>query len=160
MFSRTIALQPSFASLVMMFALLCPPRFEAQVIADNRSPAAATSSNAVPTSHTVFITSTHRFWDRPNILLFSGSVVFRALDYTSTRNMQSRGREEILIPDDVVNNSAGFVSLEAAGAAASVGISYLLHRSGHHRLERWLSIGHVGVTGFGAARNYALKSRH
>ena len=102
----------------------------------------------------------HRFWDRENILLFSGVGVFRGLDYASTRNMQARGREEILLPDDVVNNSAGFASLEAAGTAVSVGISYWLHRTGHHKLERWMSIGHIGVTGFGVARNYALKSKH
>jgi hypothetical protein len=102
----------------------------------------------------------HRFWDRKNILLFSGIGAFRGLDYASTRNMQARGREEILLPDDVVNNSAGFASLEAAATAASVGISYIFHRTGHHKLERWLSIGHIGVTGFGVARNYALKSKH
>ncbi|HTR65975.1 MAG TPA: hypothetical protein VMH85_09385 [Terriglobales bacterium] len=102
----------------------------------------------------------HRFWDRENVLLFSGIGVFRGLDYASTRNMQARGREEILLPDDVVNNSAGFASLEAAGTAVSVGISYIFHRTGHHKLERWMSIGHIGVTGFGAARNYALKSKH
>ena len=101
----------------------------------------------------------HRFWDRSNLLLFSGIAVSRGLDYASTRNMQARGREEILIPDDVVNNSAGFASLEAAGGAVSIGISYLLHRSNHHKLERWLSIGHISVTGFGAARNYSLESR-
>jgi len=94
------------------------------------------------------------------VLLFSGIAVFRGLDYTSTRNMQARGREEILLPDDVVNNSAGFASLEAAATATSVGISYVFHRTGHHKLERWLSIGHIGVTGFGVARNYALKSKH
>ena len=102
----------------------------------------------------------HRFFDRTNILLFSGVAVFRGLDYASTRNMQARGREEILLPDDVVNNSAGFASLEAAGAATSVGISYIFHRTGHHKLERWLSIGHISVTGFGVARNYDLKSKH
>jgi hypothetical protein len=104
--------------------------------------------------------SQHRFWDRTNILLFSGVAVFRGLDYASTRNMQARGREEILLPDDVVNNSAGFASLEAASAAASVGIAYIFHRTGHHKLERWISIGHISVTGFGVARNYALKSNH
>ena len=102
----------------------------------------------------------HRFFDRTNILLFSGVAVFRGLDYASTRNMQARGREEILLPDDVVNNSAGFASLEAAGAVTSVGISYIFHRTGHHKLERWLSIAHISVTGFGVARNYALKSKH
>jgi hypothetical protein len=104
--------------------------------------------------------SVHRFWDRTNILLFAGVGVTRGMDYASTRNFQARGRDEILIPDDVVNNSAGFASLEAAGAATSIGISYLLHRTGHHKLERWMSIGHIGVTGFGDVRNYCLKTKH
>jgi hypothetical protein len=102
----------------------------------------------------------HAFSDRTNLLLFSGIGVLRGLDYASTRNMQARGREEILLPDDVVNNSAGFASLEAAATVASVGLSYWLHRLGHHKLERWLSLGHISVTGFGVARNYALKSKH
>ena len=84
----------------------------------------------------------------------------RGLDYASTRNFMARGRTEILIPDDVVNNSAGFASLEAAGAATSVGISYIFHRTGHHKMERWLSIGHISVTGFGVAWNYSLESKH
>jgi hypothetical protein len=98
----------------------------------------------------------HRFWDRTNILLFSGVAASRALDYTSTRHFQARGDQEILIPDDVVNNSAGFAALEAAGTAASVGISYIFHRYGHHKMECWVSIVHIGVTGFGDARNYSL----
>jgi len=102
----------------------------------------------------------HRFWDGKNILLFSGVAAFRGLDYASTRNFERRGRQEVLLPDDVVNNSAGFASLEVAGAATSVGISYIFHRTGHHKLERWVSIGHIGVTGFGVARNYSLKSMH
>lgn len=101
----------------------------------------------------------HRFWDRENILLFSGVGVFRGLDYASTRNFQARGRTEILLPDDVVDNSAGFASLEAAATATSVGISYIFHRTGHHKMERWLSIGHIGVTAFGVAWNYSLKTK-
>ena len=104
--------------------------------------------------------SQHRFWDRENILLFSGVAVFRGLDYASTRNMLTRGRQEILLPDDVVKNSAGFPALEAAGTATSIGISYIFHRTGHHKLERWMSIGHICVTGIGVARNYSLKSGH
>jgi hypothetical protein len=102
----------------------------------------------------------HRFWDRQNVLLFSGVAVFRAVDYASTRNMQARGREEILLPDDVVNNSAGFAALEAAGTATSVALAYGMHRWGHHKIERWVSIIHIGVAGFGDARNYLLKSKH
>jgi hypothetical protein len=104
--------------------------------------------------------SKHRFWGRENVLLFSGVAVLRGLDYASTRNMQARGREEILLPDDVVNNSAGFAALQAAGTATSIGLSYWMHRTGHHKLERWISIVHINVTGFGVARNYALDSKH
>jgi len=102
----------------------------------------------------------HRFWDRQNLLLFSGVAVLRGVDYASTRNMQARGREEILLPDDVVNNSAGFAALEAAGTATSVALAYGMHRWGHHKIERWVSIIHIGVAGFGDARNYLLKSKH
>jgi hypothetical protein len=102
----------------------------------------------------------HAFWDRTNILLFSGVAIFRGLDYASTRNMQARGRKEILLAPEVVNNSAAFASLEAAGAATSVGISYIFHRTGHHTLERWMSISHISVTGFGVVRNYCLVSKH
>jgi hypothetical protein len=114
------------------------------------------ASAAIPTAPS----SQHHFGDRTNILLFSGVAVFRGLDYASTRNMQVRGREEILLPDDVVNNSAGFASLEAVGTAISIGLSYWMHRRGHHKIERWVSITHILVTGFGAARNYGLKSKH
>jgi len=102
----------------------------------------------------------HRFWDRTNILLFSGVALSRGLDYTSTQHFLARGNNEVLIPDDIVNNSAGFAVLEAAGAATSVGISYIFHRTGHHKMERWLSIGHISVTGVGVVSNYSLKARH
>ncbi len=124
----------------------------------NLSPASAPASAPAPTPPQP--SPPHAFWDRTNILLFSGVAVFRGLDYASTRNFLARGRDEILIPDDIVNNSAAFASLEAAGTLTSVGLSYLLHRTHHHKLERWLSIGHIGVTGFGVVRNYSLKSKH
>lgn len=104
--------------------------------------------------------ATHSFWDKENVLLFTGVGVFRGLDYASTKNMLARGREEVLIPDDVVSSKAGFPALEAAGTATSIGISYLMHRTNHHKLERWVSIVHIGVTGFGVVRNYSLKSNH
>ena len=102
----------------------------------------------------------HAFWDRTNQGLFAGIAFTRGMDYASTRNMQARGRKEILLPSEVVNNSAAFAGLEAAGTATSVGISYIFHRTGHHKLERWMSIGHISVTSFGAVRNYCLQSRH
>ncbi len=125
---------------------------------ENNSPAILQPLEHAPINQTAAPEAPHRFWDRTNALLFVGVGVFRGLDYASTRNMQARGREEILLPDDVVNNSAAFAGVEAGGTATSVGLSYLMHRTGHHKLERWVSITHLGVTGFGAARNYSLKT--
>lgn len=144
----------SVMAALLTISLLATPLAAAQQTGEptaDQVPATAAASPGTPT---------HAFWDRTNILLFSGVAVFRGLDYASTRNFLARGRDEILIPDDIVNNSAGFASLEAAGTLTSVGLSYLLHRTGHHKLERWLSIGHIGVTGFGVVRNYSLKSKH
>ena len=102
----------------------------------------------------------HAFWDRTNLWLFAGVAFTRGMDYASTRNMQARGRKEILLPSEIVNNSAAFASLEAAGTVTSIGISYVFHRTGHHQLERWMSIGSISVTSFGAVRNYCLESKH
>jgi hypothetical protein len=102
----------------------------------------------------------HAFGDCENLWLFAGVAFTRGMDYASTRNMQARGRKEILLAPEVVNNSAAFASLEAAGTMTSVGISYVFHRTDHHKLERWMSIGHISVTSFGVVRNYCLKSRH
>jgi hypothetical protein len=141
---------------VLTILLLLSPAFGQQ--ADSKS--SPTELIEAPVTTAPAPVTEHRFWDRTNILLFSGVAVFRGLDYASTRNFQARGRTEILIPDDVANNSAGFAGLEAAATATSVGISYIFHRTGHHKMERWLSIGHISVTGFGVAWNYSLKSKH
>jgi hypothetical protein len=102
----------------------------------------------------------HRFWDTENDLLFAGVLGARFLDYASTLNARRRGLNEVLLTNDIVDNHAAFAAIEFAGAATSVGVSYLFHRAGHHRLERWTSIVHIGVTVFGAGRNYLLKTPH
>jgi hypothetical protein len=102
----------------------------------------------------------HRFWDKTNNWLFTGVAASRTLDYFSTLNMRSRGRQEILLTNDVVDNHAAFAVIEAAGTAASIGVSYLFHHYGHHKLERWASIVHIGLATAGAARNYSLKTAH
>jgi hypothetical protein len=101
--------------------------------------------------------SNHRFWDRPNAALFAGVGAARALDYASSQHFRAQGINERLLSNRIVDNKPLFVSLEVAGTFASIGVAYLFHRSGHHKLERWTSILHIGVGVGGAARNYALK---
>lgn len=107
-----------------------------------------------------FPSGSHRFWDRENDLLFAGVGAGRALDYASTLNLRRRGIDEVFLTNSIVDNHALFAGIEASATAASIGASYIFHRTGHHRLERWTSAIHFGVAVGGAARNYALKTPH
>jgi len=104
--------------------------------------------------------ATHRFWDRENDLLFAGVGAGRGLDYASTLNLRRRGIDEVFLTNSIVDNHTLFAGIEASATAASIGVSYIFHRTGHHRLERWTSGIHFGVAVGGAARNYALKTPH
>ncbi len=98
----------------------------------------------------------HRFWDKTNALLFVGVAGARYLDYGSTIYMRNRGINEWLLTNDVVDNHAAFFFIEAAGCGASYALSYAFHRTGHHKLERAVSIVHIGVGTGGAIRNFTL----
>jgi hypothetical protein len=102
----------------------------------------------------------HRFWDKKNDWLFASVGAARTFDYFSTLNLRRRGDQEVLLTNDIVDNHAAFAAIEAAGTGASIGASYLFHRYGHHKLERWTSIVHFGLTSTGAVRNYCLKTAH
>ena len=102
-------------------------------------------------------TTTHKFWDTENICLFAGVGGARMLDYASTRHFRNQGDNEWLLTNAIVDNRPLFVGIELAGTAASIGVSYAFHRTGHHTLERWVSIAHIGVGVGGSIHNYSLK---
>jgi hypothetical protein len=102
----------------------------------------------------------HRFWDRENAWLFAGVGASRTLDYFSSLNMRRRGRQEIFLTNDAVDNHAAFAAIEVSATGVSIGAAYLFHRYGHHKLERWTSIVHLGLATTGSVRNYCLKTAH
>jgi len=102
----------------------------------------------------------HHFWDRENAWLFAGVGAARTLDYFSTLNMRRRGRQEIFLTNDIVDNHPAFATIEAAATGTSMGASFLFHRYGHHKLERWTSFVHISLATTGAVRNYSLKTAH
>jgi hypothetical protein len=110
-----------------------------------------------PSGKTKTEAQTHKFWDKENIGLFAGVCGARMLDYASTRRVRDRGRNEWLLSNWAVDNRPLFVGIELAGTAASIGVSYLFHRTHHHTLERWVSIAHIGVGTGGSIHNYALQ---
>jgi hypothetical protein len=100
----------------------------------------------------------HRFWDKTNLMVFAGVATVRALDYTSTQQFRSRGHNEVLLTNGVVDNKPLFAGIEVAGTALSIGLAYWLHRTGHHKLERWVSIVHIGAAAVGDIHNYSLRA--
>jgi hypothetical protein len=136
------------------FAEATAPDSTAEVAAQSQTPVPPSTAGSIPPQ------TTHRFWDRENDLLFAGVGAGRALDYASTLNLRRRGIDEVFLTNSIVDNHPLFAGIEAAATATSIGVSYLFHRTGHHRLERWTSAIHFGVAVGGAARNYALKTPH
>ena len=133
-----------------MFFLLI---FSASLLAQDEPGAVVTNPPAKVTTPS----PPHRFWDKENIGLFAGVTGARMLDYASTRHLRDQGNNEWLLTNSIVDNRPLFVGIELAGTAASIGVSYLFHRTGHHTLERWTSVVHIGVGVGGSIRNYLLK---
>ena len=106
------------------------------------------------------IRTTHHFWDKENDWLFAGVAASRTLDYFSTLNFRRRGRDEVFLTNDLVDDHAAFAAVEAGATGLSIGLSYIFHHSGHHKLERYTSIIHMSATTVGAVRNYCLKTAH
>lgn len=142
------------ATSISVLILLCVHASRAQ-----ESPAAPKPQTEATTAKAATAVK-HAFWDSTNDWLFAGTGAARTLDYFSTLNMRRRGRQEILLTNDVVDNHAAFAVIEAAGTGVSIGAAYLFHRTGHHKLERWTSIVHISAGTTGSIRNYCLKTAH
>ena len=126
----------------------------------NSTPADQNKTGESAAASTPLAPTVHSFWDRENDWLFAGVGAGRALDYASTLNLRRRGIDEVFLTNSIVDNHPLFAGIEIGATAASVGVSYIFHRTGHHRLERWTSAIHAGVAVGGAIRNYALKTPH
>lgn len=151
---------PSLLGFLALITLPGASRIRAQERATIVVPRNSGTVPLAPQSSANRSTPEHRFWDKDNRWLFAGVGAARTLDYFSTLNMRRRGRQEILLSNDVVDNHAAFAVIEAAGTGTSIGASYVFHRYGHHKLERWTSFLHIGLTTTGAVRNYCLKTAH
>ena len=147
-------------ALTILVASLCASKVYSQETTAQEPPRAAGAGRQIGELRKENVRQEHRFADKENRWLFAGVAASRTLDYFSTLNMRRRGRQEILLTNDVVDNHPAFAAIEAATTGASIGASYLFHRYGHHKLERWTSVVHIGLTTTGAVRNYSLKTAH
>lgn len=139
--------------VALAWVLLCASTAAAQDRGAARGEAAPPPSVAAPAP-----TVAHHFWDATNVMLIGGVAASRAMDFTSTGHFRALGDREWLLSNRIVDNKPLFATIELAGVAAAIGVAGLLHRTQHHRLERWVSVLHIGVTVGGAIHNYRLKA--
>jgi hypothetical protein len=113
------------------------------------SVAAAQALPEVPTKH--------KFWDATNKALFASHAALEAVDFGITHSNLSDGGKEL---DPVArpfceSGTAGQLVFFGGRMAGVVAISYLLHRTGHHRLERAFPIYASGDSAYGVAYSFA-----
>jgi hypothetical protein len=100
----------------------------------------------------------HKFWDKENYALFAATGTMSAADFAVTRaNLQSGGQELNPVVRLFGRSTAGLAVNFAGETAGVMGLSYFCHRTGHHRLERMVSVVNIG-TSVGAV-SYGLTHR-
>ncbi len=100
----------------------------------------------------------HRFWDRENSILFATSAAFSAADFVITKDNLSGGGRELNPVTRVFSGSTAGLAVNFAGETAGViGLSYFFHKTGHHKMERYISMLNIGSSG--AADTYDLAHR-
>ena len=148
----------ALAALALVLGLIQPSLLQAQAPApggpSGEKPHAPLVSPSAPPA-----TAPHRFWDGKNTALFAGVAGTRALDFVSTQHFRKKGVNEILLTNAIVDNKPLFAAIELSGVAASIGISYVFHRTGHHKIERWVSVTHISVGTAGSIRNFGLEPK-
>jgi hypothetical protein len=136
--------------------------FSSSLLAQGPLPDAPSSGEIAPVP-SVFVASSnensvHKFWDKENYALFAGVAATSTADFMVTRSNLQGGGEELNPVVRVFGRSTGGLALNFVGETVGViGVSYFLHRTGHHRLERWASVVDMG-TSVGAV-TYGLTHR-
>jgi hypothetical protein len=99
-----------------------------------------------------------RFWDRENSILFTTSAAFTAADFVVTRNNLQNGGQELNPVTRVFGSSTAGLAVNFAGETAGVvGLSYMFHKTGHHKLERYVTMLNLGSSA--AAVSFDLAHR-
>jgi hypothetical protein len=155
---RILAKFLRYAVAVLLVGDVSPLLFAQGPIPDAPTPSVEATSAIVTPTPTPRAGSEHRFWDMQNIALFSTSAALGWADFGVTRsNLQSGGKELNPVVRVFGHSSSGLSLNFACETAGTVGLSYLFHKTGHHKLERAVSIVNIGASA--GAVSYGLAHR-
>jgi len=148
------------AAASLLGAGWCMPALSQQVFLPLRQPMAIEPGFAVRPVPAEPLPSapSHRFWDRENRILFAMVAASSAADFAVTRaNLHNGGRELNPVTRVFSGSTAGLALNFSGETAGAIGLSYFFHKTGHHKLERIVSMTNIGASG--AAIAYGLGHR-
>lgn len=145
-------------AIALLAVFASPAAFAQGPLPDAPTPDAASAPPVAVTPATTAAESQHNFWDRENKILFAGVVASHCADLAVTyTNLQSGGRELNPVVRVFGRSFAGLAANFAGESVGTATLSYLFHKTGHHKMERAISMFDIGMS-TGAA-TYGLKHR-
>lgn len=145
-----IAMMQPRTAILLGALILCRPALSQEVSAALLQPAAIHPAAMeptpfVPVQPATLSEASHRFWDRENSLLFATTAAFNLADFVVTRDNLRNGGRELNPVTRMFSGSTTGLALNFAGETVGVvGLSYFFHKTGHHKLERYVSMVNIG----------------
>lgn len=105
----------------------------------------------------------HVFFDRYNVVLFSADALVRTLDAQSTRSFMTnkcKCLEEANLPKSIAGSTSKMYAYSLGVSAGVMGLSYLAHKTHHHKLERFIPMVDAGYDLSAVIGNYHNISKY
>lgn len=144
-----------FWTLAVLLLVACSSVFAQGPTPDTPSVSVEPVSTPIMTQPTF---ERHKFLDRQNKLLFIAAAAFDSADFAVTRsNLQNGGQELNPLVRPFGRSTAGLAINFAGETASVITLSYFLHKTGHHKMERYISYIDIGASA--GAVSYGLAHR-
>jgi hypothetical protein len=147
------------SAIALVVSAFCPTLHAQALLASATVPEAPTASiePASPVAITPPLVSVeHKFWDKQNRVLFIAAAASNGADFAVTRaNLQSGGQELNPLVRMFGRSTPGLAMNFIGETAGVISLSYFFHKTGHHKMERLVSVVNIGssagAVGFGLA---------
>ena len=104
------------------------------------------------------VSGDHKFWDKQNRVLFIAAAALNGADFAVTRaNLQSGGRELNPVVRVFGRSTVGLAANFVGETAGVITLSYFFHKTGHHKMERAVSLINIGSSA--GAMSFGLMHR-
>ena len=155
---KSSGLAIAFATAFLSVLAICPISLAQGPLPDAPTPVPAIEHTSAFVSLSQPAAIEHKFWDRENKVLFFTATALNGADFAITRsNLQSGGQELNPVVRFFGRSTAGLAVNFVGETAGVVSLSYFLHKTGHHKLERWVSV--VNISSSAGAVSYGLAHR-